>query len=361
MTTADVDLTLNAPADPSSEPVFDHNGVRRSKDGRPYVKVRCPNSAVELEFGCIGGRIPGKRPGTSKKCPKCDGVTGWKEVLYTRCTSFVGALEDRQNLEAWMKRTVLVGLAADVIDADPWSPQLDTLLYRIRQVDPDDRAALDLLADEAFEAGDGYLKAQKGTDLHALTERVDRGEPLGDVSDEDRADMAAWKRTLEEYGIEVLDIEKFVVEDGYRIGGTYDRRIYSYDERLQCEACGDFDDVGVTMPKILDLKTGRVDYGGGKMRQQLAVYANSVGYDPKTGERSEHDVCPHLGFILHLGQGTGEAHLYSVDLVKGWADVALSDKVRQHRRESKNALTLLGSNLLLDYTKNPSNEGDETS
>ena len=91
-------------------------------------------------------------------------------------------------------------------------------------------------------------------------------------------------------------------------------------------------------PHILDLKTGRLDYGAGKIAQQLAVYANSKDYDPETGERSDQDVCTHYGIVVHLPQGTGEATVHVVDLVAGWEAVKLSSQVREHRRMSSKML-----------------------
>lgn len=332
-------MSLDGGADlapPVDEPNYDRNGVRRSKGGRPYVKTPC---------SCDGGRVPGKREGTTKACPKkCAG--GVKEVLYTRCTSFVGALEDRQNLEAWQKRVVLLGIAADHAAGGP-------LLDDLAGLGPEDRESLDRLAEVAYEAGDGYRKARQGTSLHFLAELVDAGEPLPDyVTTADRADLAAYLRIMEAFGIKVLDSEVFVVEDDLRVGGTYDRRIVSHDERLRCPRC---DAPGKPKPKVLDLKTGRIDYGGGKMRQQLALYAQSLNYDPETGERWEQHVCPHRGFILHVGQGTGEGGLHAVDLVAGWRDVQLSARVREHRRATRaGVLEPLDSGLVLNWTVNPS-------
>lgn len=316
-----------APLPDLDAPVFDRNGVRRSKDGRPYVKGPCPNPE------CDGGRVAGARGPRSKACPKkC--VEGVKETLYTRCTSYVGALEDRQNLEAWQKRIVLLGLKAS-----------DLLRQRLAVLDIDDRDGLDALAEEAYEAGDGYRAAQKGTDLHGLTESVDRGEALPEgVSLADRADMAAWVRILDAFGVRVLDIERFVVVDRIKVGGTYDRTIESDDPRLACSLCD--------KPKVLDLKTGRIDYGAGKMAQQLAVYANGRQYDAETGKRSPHRVCRHRGFIVHLPQGTGTASMHALDLVEGWKAVRLSKAVREHRRVSKSWIEPLDSGLVLDYTVN---------
>lgn len=321
---------------PSDTPEHDPTKVRRSKDGRPYVKHLCP---AGLDFDaqpgdlCVDGRVTGKTA-KGKQCPKCKGK-GYIEKLYTRCTSFVGVLDDRSNLEKWKLRIVLTGLGVD-----------HDLLMALDAADPDDREELDAIAEEAFMIGEGHAKAQKGTNLHYLSEFVDKNEPLPEqlynedaekwepVTLQDRADMAAWKRTLDELGVMILDSERFVVNDEYQIGGTYDRLV-DFTESDPCELCK------IPRPKILDLKTGRVDYGAGKIAQQLAVYAHSDDYDPETGTRTKQDVCQHVGIVIHLPQGTGEATVLLADLVQGWEAVGLSAKVREFRRTEKNLLTPL--------------------
>lgn len=340
-------LPLFSPSD-----AVDPTKVRRSKDGRPYVKLRCPLGVGPLGSGevveadaqriwasfpgtCIDGRIPSeKRPGKTVQCPKCKGK-GYVEVLYTRCTSFTGALEERTNLEKWKMRTVLVGLGVDQM-----------LLNELDMADPDDRDALDAIADKAFVVGEGHEKAQKGTDLHTLTEYVDNGWDLPavlvdhetgqerPVTLQDRADLAAWVRIMAELNWATEAAECFVVQDDYQIGGTFDRKGVPLFHPCP-EHCG-----GAV---ILDLKTGRIDYGAGKMAQQLAVYANSRDYDPETGERFDQDVCTHYGLIVHLPQGTGEASVHVVDLVAGWEAVKLSSQVREHRRMSKHMMWPLAS------------------
>jgi hypothetical protein len=319
---------------PSDTPEQDPTKVRRAKDGRPYVKHPCPDAfatSEDLEDGkCLDGRIPGKREGTSKNCPKCKGK-GYVEKLYTRCTSFVDVMEDRHSLEKWKQRIVLTGLGVD-----------HALLEALQAADPDDRAELDAIAEEAFEIGEGHAKAQKGTDLHKLTEYVDRGDPLPEqlydpdtetwrpVTLQDRADMAAWQRAIQGLGGTIVDTERFVVHDGYQIGGTYDRLFQFQSMVNPCSHC--------SKPNILDLKTGRVDYGAGKIAQQLAVYAHSDDYDPETGLRAPQDACQHVGIVIHLPQGTGEATVLLADLVAGWEAVQLSAQVRQYRKTEKSML-----------------------
>ena len=312
----------------------DPTKVRRQKGTkRPWIKQPCPLEDQHVpDVLNPGARVLGKRLQTTKQCPKCKGK-GYIEKLYSRCTSFVGVLDDRSNLEKWQKRIILVGLRTR-----------PTMMAELAATDPDDKDMLDALADDLFEAGEGHVKAQKGTDLHTLTEYVDKGWDLPasltdfetgqerPVTLQDRADLAAWLRTTEENDFVWFGSECFVVQDDYQIGGTYDRQVGApYGSGIRwCNQC--------TYPMILDLKTGRIDYGAGKIAQQLAVYANSKDYDPATGERSDQDVCTHYGIVVHLPQGTGEATVHVVDLVAGWAEVKLSSEVREHRRMSKNMI-----------------------
>jgi hypothetical protein len=333
--------------DPDDEGPLDPSKITRSADGRPRIRIACPNAdRVEMfDSGgtkqmmrlCVEGRAPSaKRAGNTVQCPKCKGV-GYKTKLYSRCTSFVGVLDDRSALEKWQKRIVLVGLATDTSRVD-----------ELKLVSPDDREVLDAFAAWAFEAGDGHEKARKGTDLHKLSEYVDQGEPLPaelwnedaqawrPVTLQDRADMAAYVRTRDELGLVYLDRELFVVNDEYAIGGTFDGLAGNYvlDGEHLCQKCD--------RPLIVDLKTGRTDYGQGKMAQQLAVYAHGSRYDPATGERTPLDACPHVGVIIALPQGTGEATVLLLDLERGWQAVQLSARVREYRREVGRGAYVIG-------------------
>ena len=290
---------------------------------------------------CVDGRAPSaKRAGGTVQCAACKGK-GYVEKLYSRCTSFVSVLDDTTQLQAWKLRITLTGLGVD-----------HALLAELDRTDPDDKDALNSIAERAFEVGDGHAKAQKGTDLHTLTEYVDKGWPLPasltdfetgqerPVTLQDRADLAAWLRFKEDgfYDWVFLGSECFVVQDDYQIGGTYDRQAVPRFLRGPCH-CG--------KPLILDLKTGRIDYGAGKIAQQLAVYAHSKDYDPVTGERTDQDVCTHVGIVVHLPQGTGEATVHVVDLEAGWAAVELSSRVREHRRMAREMIWPLESHAEL--------------
>jgi hypothetical protein len=319
--------------------------VRRSADGRPYIIGPCPNAhpepseAIPSDHYCVEGRVPSaKREGKTVQCPKCKGV-GWIETLYTRCTTFVSAMEESSALAAWKLRLVLTGVALDArnvserriidelveIDFDePGEADLFTLTTKQQ---------IDAIAEHAFEIADGHLKAKKGTTLHELSELVDRQEPLPpETTDQERADLGAYVRVVESLGLVMLESELFVVNDELKIAGTLDRLCGSKTEAL-CDQC--------ELPVIVDLKTGRVDYGAGKIAQQLAVYSRSKRYDPVSGARSELGACPHKGIVIHLPQGTGEAEPLLVDLEAGYGGALMSRDVRQYRNASKKWLSPL--------------------
>jgi hypothetical protein len=302
----------------------DANGVPRTEAGKPLISSPCPYDGW-TDGKCQNGRIPGKRAGTTKQCPTCKGQ-GRMLQTYTRATSH-DVMEYTGGLEKWRQRLILIGLHRD-----------GRLQDRVLEVDEDDKDGLSQLAEDAFQAGDGAVKAQKGTDLHKLSEYVDRGwdfpPTLRDdngvetpISYQDRADMAAWRRATIEQGLTFEAIEKFVVVDDLKVAGTADR--LARWERTPC-TCG-----GLT---VIDLKTGRMDFGGGKMTQQLALYAHGRGYDPQTTQRTDLGLCPHVGLVVNIRAGEGVATYHQLDLVAGWEYVQLNVRVREYRNACKSSI-----------------------
>jgi hypothetical protein len=258
-------------------------------------------------------------------------VTG-KEKMAARVTSYIDCLEDKATLDSWKQRMMLVGLQAD---ASLWA--------RLAEADPEDKGALGSIAQDAFIAGDGEVKAQKGTDLHTLTEVADsvflpevvRLRPDGPdlrlprgyvpsldlpawATEADAADIAAYRRAMVAHRIEVLGIEQRVVIDHLGVTGTFDRLVIHGDN---------------PKPRIFDLKTGRVDYGASKMAMQLALYAMGSLYDGWTGERTPLEgIDQDTGLIMHLPAGEAKATLYEVDLQAGREGLLLAEQVRAWRK-----------------------------
>ena len=235
---------------------------------------------------------------------------GGKPVPYTRCTTLVGAIEDKWGLMAWKQRQTVVGLAA--------RPDLHLRAASLGpQPDSDDQAAvrvwkqqMDEVCEQAMEAAGSSSAATIGTALHTYAELIDQGQ--------DVTPPREWARHLDNYrrtttGFQPVAVEQFVVCDQYRVGGTADRVLRDTD-------------TGKLV--IGDIKTGSIDYPH-KMAMQLAVYAHSAAYDPDTGQRTPlQDIDLTSVLIIHLDAGSGDCRLHWVDIEAGWEAVGLAAQVR---------------------------------
>lgn len=232
-------------------------------------------------------------------------VDGGKLVPYTRCTTYVGCLEDTFNLGQWQQRMVALGL----------SSRPDLLLAVAAHHDDKDR--MNKLCGEAREAAAASAGATTGTALHTLTERLDRGQPLGMIPDAYRPDLDAYEDATS--CLTATHIEQFSVCDELEVGGTPDR-IVELDGAHY----------------IADVKTGSIEYGIGKIAMQLAVYAHSVGYDVASTERFDlPDLNHDRALVIHLPAGTGRCELVWVDIAAGWEAVKIATEVRQWRKRAK--------------------------
>jgi hypothetical protein len=225
---------------------------------------------------------------------------GGTPVAYTRCTTYVSALEDRYSLGRWQQRMVAIGLA-----------ERPDLLLAVA-ANRGDKDALNEITSKALDAAQAGAAATVGTALHALTEQMDRGLDVGTVPAAYRADLDAYAEATKD--LKAVHIEEFCVLDPLKVGGTPDRIVKYQGKRY-----------------IADLKSGGIEYGALKIAMQLAVYARSKLYDPATGERIEHDADRERGIVVHLPAGSGRCELRWVDLLEGWRGVALARQVREMR------------------------------
>lgn len=230
---------------------------------------------------------------------------GGKPVAYTRCTTFIDVLDDKFNLQRWMQRMVALGLAT----------RPDLLLAV--SAHKDDKRKLDDICAEAREASAASAAATTGTALHALTELIDRGETLPPLPAGAKASLDAYAAATAH--LKMLHIERFLVLDTMKIGGTPDRIV---------KDAGDI--------KIADTKTGSIEYGALKIAMQLAVYSRSYLYDIRTGERTMHNASTTEGLVFHV-PATGDpalarCDLYRVNLEAGWFAVQVAAQVREKRK-----------------------------
>lgn len=232
---------------------------------------------------------------------------GGKPEPYTRCTTFISAVDDMGGLIKWKQKMTALGLAArpDLQLAVSAHSDNDKRLYQI--------------VEEAMEAAGASAAATTGTALHALTERVDRGDDLGTIPAAHTADLEAYARATQP--LTVVDIERLLVLDEHRVAGTPDRIVEVDGRRV-----------------IADVKTGenQLKYPH-KIAAQLAVYAHSRAYDIGTGKRADIDVYLERAIIIYLPAGSGRCELHWVDIRAGWEAVQLAVGVREWR--SRKGLT----------------------
>lgn len=290
-----------------------------------------------------------------------------EEEGYRRMTTFIDAIEDKTTLVEWKQRVVVVGVAAieqkavggdgvpEVMGIDEVSSE--SVLARVEasnitfsaamkalkkdlrkgkispkeyadaagQVERAQKSELNALVDEAFRAGDGFLKAEAGTRLHKLMEIKDLGQPLpDDVTDLELRDIAAIEDAYRQLEFKVIDVERFVVRDDLKAAGTLDRR-GSYQSPS----------LGRRVVAIGDLKTGRMDFGAAKMARQLAGYAGGKGWNPAEPEKRENLRCNReVGLIFHIPAGSGICSVYELDLTMGDRGLKLCSAIYAYRAET---------------------------
>lgn len=247
---------------------------------------------------------------------------GGQPEPYTRASTLAKSIDDMNNLMAWKQRVTAVGLAR--------RPDLLTgvsgLLASGGNPVSDWPAKKDLnrLCKDAAEAGGATTAATTGTGWHAFTEALDRGTPMGDllVDDATRARLEQYVRATA--GLEVIEVEMFVVNDRVQSAGTFDRLLRLPDGRVA----------------VADLKTGSDgDYPLGATIQ-MAIYAQGLRYDPATGQRTElhPDLDLSTGLLIHLPQKGKGCRVIPVDLTRGWQAAQVAAQVRQIRSWKANDL-----------------------
>lgn len=332
-------ILILSPSDLSGLPrrkVGGDSSVPRDSKDRPRIIVTCDKckglGIVESE----------KVPGRMNKCQKCHGEGRYLRS-YTRTTSFIDVLEDKRNIQAWAERNVLIGVARDL----KFVNGVEDLSMALESGNEEERRAaknsLNRKAEVAKDKAGANRKSEQGTYLHGLSELVDQGKPLPPgVTPEDRRDLAAYRAAKHESGLEHVYMERLMVNDELRVGGTPDR----IDRPSRTLIAPDGTVITDADLIITDLKTGTVEFGALKMAMQLSIYANSELYDPANGERTPvSGLRTDWGIIVNAPAGTGECALYWADLRLGWEAVQVAAEVRRMRKAGRMALIPLKSNV----------------
>lgn len=243
-------------------------------------------------------------------------ATGKKQA-WQRATTFAKMLQDQYGLMEWQQRMTAKGLALrpDLLDL------VSTLDVK------NDRAQINKLLEEAKSAAGSKVAANQGTVVHKHTEDVDFGMPLGDIPVRYQADVAAYRRAMERAQMTTHRhlIERVTAVPALDVAGTLDRIVQDRHGRY----------------RILDVKTGNMDFGQLEIAIQLAVYAvgvNTAGlYDLDAGvwQSPGFRVETDYALVAHIPFGKGTCDLLSVPIDLGWSAVQTAVQVRDWRKKKK--------------------------
>lgn len=237
--------------------------------------------------------------------------TGW-----TRATTFAATLAESYGLRIWEQRQVVWGLSR--------RPDLLTLASTISG--PEDKKALGAIVDSAHEAGATQAKANRGSAIHKAIEEMEKGRPFESVPDELKTDVHGYFQEIADNGIVIVPeyVERTCIVPAYKVAGTFDNLVRCPDGKL----------------RVLDKKTGNLDYAAIEFAVQMALYANASAlrnYGSSTYEPMP-EVAKDYAIIAHIEPGTGRTQLHRINIRLGWAWAATCAEV-QDIRKTKHVLT----------------------
>lgn len=260
--------------------------------------------------------IPAEVPRDQWKRPLITPLGGGRPVGYTRASTMGGYLDDTSGLDRWKQRGVASGLALreelflQVVSLGPEPDKLQQPnLHKQWKRDMQD------VCDRARDAAGASRKSTVGTALHALTDRIERGQDVGNVPETYHRHLESYRRATR--GFTAVGIEQFVICDELQAAGTFDR-LYQLD--------------GYPALIIGDTKTGDISYAL-KIAVQMAIYAHGSFYDPKTAARTPiGNVDLDRGLIIALNSDTGLCEPVWINLRAGWEAAKIAAQVREVRR-----------------------------
>jgi len=239
---------------------------------------------------------------------------GTKPEGYTRMTTVAKTLDDMSSLVDWARRMGALGTAM--------RPDLVKLL---NATDPDDRQALNKLAEQAAETAGSVGRRELGTMVHSMFERsLDAGYTVPPAH---AADIAAIHAAIAAHGYEIVTgmSERIVVLDDQRIAGMPDCFLRHVDTGTL---------------HVGDLKTGSVKYGTLGWAVQLAGYSMADAFYTQgpadDGSQDTREPMPVVArdtaVIIHCEPGSGSCDLYALDIAKGAEALQLALDVRTMRK-----------------------------
>lgn len=274
------------------------------------------------ELNHVEQEVPEGIPRDRWKRPLIIPPGGGEPVAYTRASTMAKALDNGSGLSKWKVRMVTRGMGLDE-DLAAKAAALP-LLTGDRRKDGPTNALLDEYAEEAMRLAGAHNKRDWGTAVHGYTEDGRQGDPT--VPARMKSDVDSYWEAVQLNGIRLVATEVFVVNDELQVAGTFDDLYYSYLYGLI----------------VGDKKTGRENMHS--VLIQMAIYANSVLYDPATGARAPlNSLCDAVdlkrypvnlkhALYVHIPKGEGTTRFVEADIEKGYAAARLAAQVREFLR-----------------------------
>ena len=234
-----------------------------------------------------------------------------EEKPWTRVTTVAGTLDDTFGITDWRLRNAVYGLGLR-----------DDLRDLAASADgPDDKKVLNDVVRQAEAAAASSRKANIGTALHGITQKIDRGDKDVRIPAEHRDRIIRYKTTVAQHRIEWIAeaIERVVVIPELGVAGQIDR-IANWTHS--------------PLPIIGDLKTGSIEYAKVKIAQQLGLYSRATHWWDGEEMHPMPEVNQDLALVVHLpAEGDDEPRVYSVNIAEGWRLVQQSMQVRGIRKD----------------------------
>lgn len=234
-----------------------------------------------------------------------------KRLRYSSTSGFGRQIENPTNLVKWAERKIIEGLATDPTLLDRYDPELGNA---------------DSVVAAAKQAADANRAADVGTHIHWLLELYDLGHTivdaladgveLGLTNQQQVAVIDAWKVALAVTGIEVLEVERAVVDDAWRCAGTLDRIVRCTRDLHFVTDDGREATIPAGTVVVLDVKTGSLRL---THAIQTASYAQAVPYDTAAETRGvwPWPIDQTHALIAHVDVRAGTVGFIHVDLVAG--------------------------------------------
>jgi len=279
---------------------------------------------------------------------------------FTRCTTFIKALDTAEGLIPWAATAAIVGMHRRPGLAAKWAA-LCAEFPDPWYADDDAKKRCKALFEECKDAGGASDRADIGDALHDMVRVLNRSGSLGALGALHQRDIDAYQRCLAEAGI-TPDPEWCEV--------TLYNALYGVVGQVD----GMFRVDGRPLHVIGDLKTGgsgevvdgKVD--GVKPQAfgaQLAMYQGSeTRVIWPADKEAECELVPvpetdaELGIIIHLPAGKGLCTLYKVDLVEGRIDLEVAAKWRERRNFGQRKDTIC-TPLLTTVSESPATPSPE--